>query len=110
MVFDFSFHIFSHRSLVSNSTRADLTANLSVCVGCCSLFFDDIWIVCCICRYEVGRFKEIERNREEIPVLELNAKDVLKLEERVYEARAIAKAVCYYFMCREVLPVVILCY
>lgn len=45
-----------------------------------------------VTEYEVGRFKEIERNREEIPVLELNEKDVLKLEERVYEARATAKA------------------
>lgn len=55
-----------------------------------------------VCRYEVGRFKEIERNREEIPVLELNEKDVLKLEERVYEARATAKAVSY-IMCKEVM-------
>lgn len=36
-------------------------------------------------------------------MLELNAKDVLKLQERVYEARAIAKAVGYVMtLCKEV--------
>lgn len=35
-------------------------------------------------------------------MLKLNEKDVLKLEEKVYEARATAKAVSY-IMCKEVM-------